>query len=334
MTSWKGLPLVALLSVVSEVARADETAPLAAEAVPPQAPASATAPAMSVPAAAPPATDLPTLLAIGATSYVTTAVLHEGIGHMVIGCGLAGERMRGFSLSVAGCEESGSISSHRIVAGAAVPTNFLAGSGFATHLLLDPPRDGSLYYFEWLMMTINLMQASGYLMVGPWVGAGDMSTEGVLRNAKSPLGLQLGMSVTGTAMMGGTLFLANHLAEPLLGTDSALRDSRRWKLTIPAYLFGSTLVTSSSLLTRGMPEASVTAAIANFAGTLFLAYMPLFFSSDTFYPSKGSHPSAKPIERSIPWLALGAASTIAAVFVLGPGIGRFDSPHPFDPSRL
>lgn len=280
-----------------------------------------------------PATDMPTLLGIGATSYVATAVLHEALGHMVIGCGLAAERMRGFSLAVAACEENRTTASHRIVAGAAVPTNLLAGGALATSLLLAPPKDGETYYFEWLTMTINLMQASGYLMFGPWIPASDMGTRGVLRGISSPLAAQLGMSLTGTAMMGGTLFLANHLVEPLLGDEPSVRSSRRWTLTIPAYLFGSTLVTSTSLLTRGVPEAALTAAIANFAGTLFLAYMPLFFSSDTFYPSRGSHANAKSIERSIPWLVVGAASTLAAVFVLGPGLGRFDEPHPFDPSR-
>jgi hypothetical protein len=133
-------------------------------------------------------------------------------------------------------------------------------------------------------------------------------------------------------MTFGTVFLANWLSQPLLGDEAGTRNSRRLTLTLWPYLVGSTFITASGLLSRAGSEYAVSAAVATFAGTLFLAYIPLFFRGDAFYPGEPVRGPALPIERSKPWLIAGALSLVLGLAVFGPGLGDFPTPHPLDPS--
>lgn len=278
--------------------------------------------------------DLPTVLAIGAGVYTTTALVHEGLGHET-GCLLGGGRPLGFSLAVAGCDETGiSAGGHRLLVAGGATANLVVGAGLGTGLWLAPPEDGTAYYALWLASVVNLLQAGGYLMVGPWAPVGDFGDDGFVRDVGAKLPAKLGLSAAGLGLTAGTLFWGNALSEPLLGGDPEERAARQWRLTIPAYLGGAGLVTAGSLLNRAGSEYAVSAAVANFAGTLFLAYVPLFFSGDLFYPDAAGRPDrALPIERSPLWIGLGTTVALGSVLVFGPGVGDFPTPHPFDPTR-
>ncbi len=276
-------------------------------------------------------TDVPTVLSIAAVTYVGTSLVHEGLGHEG-GCLAAGGSPAGLSLAVAGCDGALSGGGARLVSVGGATANLAVGGGLAAGLALAPPDDGAAYFALWLGSLVNLYQAGGYLMVGPWVPAGDFGSQGALRGVAEPLPWQLGLSAAGLGLTAGTLFLGNRLAEPLLGADPDERASRQWSLTLGPYLLGSGLVTASSLLGRVGPAYAASAAVATFAGTLFLAYQPLFFSDDFFYPDASKRPArGKPIERRTLWLAAGATAVVLAVGVFGPGVGPFEEPHPFVP---
>lgn len=278
-------------------------------------------------------TDLPTVLSIGIVSYSQASLLHEGLGHE-LGCVLGGGRPRGFSTAVAGCNEDDlTPGGWRWTAAGGAGANLLAGAGFATGLALGQPRDGSAYYFLWLSATVNLLQAGGYLLVGPWVPVGDFGKQGFVRDLDPRLPWQIGLSTLGVGITFGSLFLMNDLAEPLLGAEPEGRSSRRWTLTLWPYLVGSSFVTATGLLCRAGPEFALSAAVANFAGTLFLAYMPIFFTDDFWYPSADESPDRPlSIPRSTPWLVAAALTAVVVATVFGPGIGSFPNPHPLDPS--
>ncbi len=199
-------------------------------------------------------------------------------------------------------------------------------------LLLSPPADGNEYYFLWLTAVVNLFQAEGYLMFSPWIGVGDFrATEGgFLEGLEPSWAWKTGLSVGGLVLTGATIFLANSLLEPLLGNDDSTRSSRRWLLTLPAYLVGSALVSASGLLNRAGPEFALSSVLATFAGTLFLAYLPMFFSADLFNPGSRSTHKALAMNRSVPWMVVGTAVALTAVTVFGPGIGR-EYPRPGTP---
>jgi hypothetical protein len=294
--------------------------------------ASAVTDAASAQDAAPPPTDPLTVVGASVFVYGATALLHEGIGHE-LGCAIGGGRPTGVSLAVAHCDQAGvSDGGVRIEKMGGVATNLLAGTALTSSLLLSPPDDGNTYFAMWLASVVNLYQAAGYLMVGPWVPPSDFGTEGALIGVDPALPAQIGVSALGLGLTAGTLFLGNALAEPLLGDEPTVRDDRRWMTTLVPWITGATFVTASTLANREGKEALVPAAMANFAGTLFLAYTPLFFSDDTFYPARRAGMRALPMEREPLWIALGTATAITAITVFGPGVGSgFENPHPIAP---
>jgi hypothetical protein len=254
-------------------------------------------------ARAPIETDLLTVLAIGIDAYTTAALLHEGLGHE-LGCAIGGDRPRGFSTAVASCDvRDMTPGGKRILLAGGAAVNLITGAGAATALALAPPTDGASYYFLWLSSAVNLFQAGGYLMLGPWLPIGDFGTKAFVEDLDPRLPWQIGLSALGVAITTTSLFAVNALSEPLLGSDPAVRSHRRLALTLWPYLVGAGVVSLSGLLSRAGPEFAVSAAVANFAGTLFIAYIPLFFGSDFFYPAASHRPDqALSIERTRPHL--------------------------------
>ncbi|MHB8879509.1 MAG: hypothetical protein ACYC8T_37930, partial [Myxococcaceae bacterium] len=183
------------------------------------------------------------------------------------------------------------------------------------------------------LSAVNMLQAAGYLMVFPWIPeAGDWGTGGVLRGADPVLPWQVGISATGLALTFASVFVLNQLLDPLLGTDGGERVSRRRVLAWVPYLLGSTLLIAGSLFNRLGPDSELgvfSTTVATLGGTIFLAYLPLFFDADFFRAGSRTDGPALPIRSSIPWLAAGAASVVLALAVMGPGVGSgFPEPHP------
>jgi hypothetical protein len=110
------------------------------------------------------------------------------------------------------------------------------------------------------------------------------------------------------------------------------RGKRRWVLTLVPYLTGAAALSLSTILDRdNHGQLCGSPAIATLAGTLPLAYLPLFFSNDVFIPGGRTDRPPLPIVRSGPWIATSAVVALGAVAVLGPGIGPgYTSPHPPD----
>jgi len=270
---------------------------------------------------------VPTVLGISTTTYVSTALFHEGVGHGGA-CLAVGGKVTGISLANAGCEGITPAQERWVDAGG-ILGNGVGALATGLPLLLRPPRRGPGHYALWLHTIVNLQQAGGYLMVGPWLPVGDWGTGGVLEGVERPLGWQIGLSALGIGITGATIPLAHHLGKPLFGDDMKAAQRRRRWLTWTPYFVGSSLIVGSSLLNRAGPEFAASAAVANFAGTLFLAYLPIFFAEDAFVPAPKYGRRPLEIERRTGWMVAGAVVAVAAVTVLGPGIGRYPEPHPF-----
>ena len=273
-------------------------------------------------------TDAVTVAAIAATVYSANAILHEGVGHE-FGCLIGGGKPTGFSTAVAGCEVD-TASGYRLLTAGGALGNLAFGAGFGVSLAAAPPEDGAAHYALWLATVTNLWQASGYLMVGPWLPVGDWGSEGFLRDVDHPLPLQIGLSALGTGMTLGTIPVAHQLGKPLFG-EQRYASGRGRLLTLMPYFGGSSLIVGSALLGRAGPEFAVSAAVSNFAGTLFLAYLPLFFSDKFFEPGDPYKGEIKAIRRSPAWWVVGGVVALGTVAVLGPGVGQFEKPHPLDP---
>lgn len=274
-----------------------------------------------------PAVDVTTAAILGLTVFLGSALVHEGLGHGGA-CLATGGRVRGVSLANAGCEGSRAPAVESVAGPLA---NVAVGGASAGWLLSRPPRDPVAYSYLWLQSSVHLFQASGYLMVGPWVPVGDMGTGGALAGVSRPLPAQLALSAAGAGMTFGTVLLSNHLAAPLWGRGASLdRESRR-RMTVLPYALGGGLVTASSIANRAGPEFAASAGVANLAGTLFLAYIPLFFADEVFIPGPPTDEAPRSLRAQKAWLIAGGVVATAAIATLGPGVGAgYPEPHPLD----
>ena len=203
------------------------------------------------------------------------------------------------------------------------------GVSFGASLWAAPPDDGAAHYHLWLQTVVQLQQAGGYLMLGPWVPVGDWGDSGFFRDVDRPIAGKIAVSAAGLALTAGTIPLAHGLGKPLFGGDRR----RLVALTVGPWLGGSALVTAGSLLNRAGPEFAASAAASTFFGTVFLAYLPLLFADPAFEPGAPHVGPLKPIERKPVWWVVGGVAAVGAVAAFGPGVGRYDQPHPLDPRR-
>ena len=278
-------------------------------------------------AAAGPAVDLPTAAILGVTVFWGSALVHEGLGHGGA-CLATGGRVRGVSLANVGCEGSRAPAFEKVAGPLA---NVAVGGASAGWLLSRPPRDPVAYSYLWLQSSVHLFQASGYLMVGPWVPVGDMGTGGALAGVSRPLPAQLALSAAGAGMTFGTVLLSNHLAAPLWGRGASLDRKSRRRMTVLPYALGGGLVTASSIANRAGPEFAASAGVANLAGTLFLAYIPLFFADEAFIPGPPTDEAPRSLRAQKAWLIAGGLVATAAIATFGPGVGAgYPEPHPLD----
>jgi hypothetical protein len=273
-------------------------------------------------------TDFPTVLSISLATYVSTALLHEGLGHQT-GCALQGGQPLGFSTANAGCDPGGLFFDE---VGGALVGNGVGALATGIPLVVAPPtKNGAAYYALWLHTLVNLQQIGGYMMVGAWIPVGDWGPGGALSELDNPLPAQIALSATGLAITAATIPLAHHWGKPLFGDDMVRSQSRRRMLTWTPWLAGSSLIVGSAFLNRAGPEFAATAAFANFAGTLFLAYLPVFFADDVFVPGPKSGKQPLAITRQPVWWVVGGIAAVGAVAAFGPGIGQYPEPHPLAP---
>jgi hypothetical protein len=280
-------------------------------------------------------TNVPTVLAVSAAVYTSAALLHEGFGHQM-GCWAAGRRPIGFSTANAGCDPDTPLLD---AMGGALFGNGLGALATGIPLLLEPPKDGATYYAFWLHTLVNVQQIGGYMLVGPWLPVGDWGDAGVLASVRprQRLPWRIGLSAVGLGITAASIPLAHGLGRPLFGDDMKAGQARRRLLTWVPWLAGSSLIVGSALLNRAGPQFAISSGIANFAGTLFLAYLPVFFADDAFAPKRqktlrsGPPTRVLPIRKRPAWWVIGGIAAVGAVLVFGPGVGRYDEPHPFVP---
>jgi hypothetical protein len=296
----------------------------------PEAGPEAASPAAGAPTAGPeaaPAVDLATAAALGVTVFWGSALVHEGLGHGGA-CLATGGRVEGVSLANVGCVGSRAPAFEKLAGPLA---NVAVGGASAGWLLARPPRDPVAYSYLWLQSAVHLFQASGYLMVGPWVPVGDMGTGGVLAGVSRPLPAQVALSAAGAGMTFGTVLLSNHLGAPIWGRGAELDRKSRRRMTVLPYTLGGGLITASSIANRAGPEFAASAGVANLAGTLFLAYMPLFFADEVFIPGPAVDGPPRSVRAEKAWLIAGGVVATAAIATFGPGVGPgYPEPHPLD----
>lgn len=258
--------------------------------------------------------DIPTLIAIGLVAYAITNLSHEGLGHGGA-CVLLGGKAVGLNAVYFDCDEVGfSDAAVKGVAAGGTIVNLVFGAIFAAGLHLAARAELRLRYFLWLLMTLSLLQATGYWLFS---GLGNIGDWAKVVKGWEPVFLWRGLlAVAGGVGYYLSVRLALRTLSTMLGGGSArARDARI--LTLVPYLAGGAMYVIAGLFNPiSLLLVLISAAAASFGGASALAWMTPMLRDVKRYPA----PDAPPVVlgRSLPWIVAGAVVAGVFIVVLGP----------------
>lgn len=252
--------------------------------------------------------DVATIIAISVIVFAISNVIHEGAGHGGA-CLISGGHARVLSTVHFDC----SIDSRFISAGGTL-ANLLAGFLAWFVFRASKRAPGSLRFFFWLLLTINLMSAAGYWFFSGTANIGDWAD--VVHGLHPAWACRVGLAVLGFATYSLLVWFSLHELRSMLATRDLRRGGAK-DLTIVPYLTGGILFTLAGLLNPvGMILVAISAAASSFGGASGLAWMTQYIRSR---PGDAAMPGIS-LPRSPAWIA--AACVVAGLFivVLGSGI--------------
>ena len=243
-------------------------------------------------------TDKFTAGSIGIVTYLIADFSHEALGHG-IACLALGGKVAQLTSTYVEC----TVDAPAVTAAGSV-VNVLAG--VVAFGILALARHGlgvwSRYFF-WLLGTLNLLVAGGYLMVSPLFGFGDWFV--FSERMSYPWPWKIGLTVLGVgiglvgARSGGRALGA------WLGSSAKKRGSRLQTVTWAPYLAGSLASTVAGLLNPlGWKMVLMSAVASSFFGTCWLVF---FVPS---YAEKIPCVSSEDWPRHRGWIAAGATASI------------------------
>lgn len=260
--------------------------------------------------------DLLTLIAIAIVAYAISNIAHEGLGHggacLLVGC----KPHLLTTMQFDGDETQLSSAAVRIIAaGGSIVNLLLAGAGalLLNRARIDRPNG---WFFLWLLTSISLLQATGYLLfsgvgnVGDWV----VVTSGLPGGVAWKFALIAAGAVSyWLAVRWSMRRLGIHLREQV---PARVREA--YGYTLPAYFTGAALAIVAGVFDPAAQAIILIAGVAaSMGGTSGLAWGPQQLRNPVFAPAV--QPLA-PIERSWTWIAFGVVCAAVFVLVLGPGV--------------
>jgi hypothetical protein len=259
--------------------------------------------------------DIPTLIAIAIVAYALSNFAHEGLGHggacLLVHCS---------PHLVSSMQFDGDMT--QISSGA---RRFIAAGGTLVNLLVAAisfvswrrSRADSAWFFFWLLTTISLLQATGYLLFSGLGNVGDWAV--VVEGWRGSLAWHVGLALIG----GATYWLATRWAMKNLGarlhaTTSIERTRAAYRYTLIAYLAGGALyLLAGSFDPAGLVILLISGVAASFGGTSGLAWGPQLLKSSGLTTQTST---TLTLRRDWRWIAFGSVCAIVYVAVLGPGV--------------
>lgn len=256
--------------------------------------------------------DLPTLVAIAVVAFALANVAHEGLGHGGA-CLIGGSRPLVLSSVHFECDEGLlSDAGRRLLAAGGTVVNVVVG-GLAALAFRTVRRGPHLRWFLWLLASVNLFQAAGYLLFSGLGDVGDWAE--VIAGRQPSWAWHAGLAVGGAAAYVGIARTAARGLAPLLRDDARVAHTRQ--LAVPSYWSGGVLYCVSSLLNPLGPSLLlISAAAASLGGASGLLWFHEFLRGD----SGPAAPDAIMVTRHTAWLAAGAVTAAVFIGVLGPGV--------------
>lgn len=270
----------------------------------------------SIPTTIPSTFDRLTLIALSALAYITAVGLHEHLGHTAM-CIVLGSHPIEVGAFYVDCDYAGlSDLGIRLVAIAGPAVSL--GIGIVCFLILRhfPSRLFTSNYFVWLLGSIGLMSASGYLFFSGISGAGDFGTtrDGVFYQVTPEWLLRTVLVIVGIVSYLLVVHLAVHEIDQYINGVGNTRIRYAHQLTLTSYLTGAIVYIAIGLLNpHGLIIVVVSAAASSLGATSGLIWMMRLLDRDR----QVLRPELT-IQRSWWWIALGGMVTVIYAMILGP----------------
>jgi len=272
----------------------------------------------TLPAANPPKPDTLTLIAISALAYIAAVGLHEHLGHTAA-CFLLGSHPIEIGAFYVNCDYSRmSDLNIRLVTLAGPLVSLLVGILSLLALRNRTPRARSAAYFVWLLGTIGLMSATGYLLFSGVSGIGDFGTtrDGAFYQASPEWLWRAVLTVAGLASYYLVIFISVRKIDPLIAGEGRGRIRAARMMALISYLTGAVVSILTGLLNpHGLIIVLISSAASSLGATSGLLWMMQMLNRKGQVPAPGLA-----FQRSWVWIALGAAVTVVYAVVLGPTI--------------
>jgi hypothetical protein len=253
--------------------------------------------------------NFPAIIAISVVAFAAANLLHEGAGHGGA-CWLAGGHAKALSTVHFECSRGS-----RFVSAGGTLVNLIAGLLCWIRIRFLRHKSGHVRYFVWLLMTVNLLQAGGYLLFS---GLGNFGDWADVIAGLTPVWLwRTGLTVLGAVSYVLAVWLALLELRPFLAANDWRRGGAK-DLTLVPYITGGILYTVAGFLNPvGMMLVGLSAAAASFGGTSGMAWMTQWLGSR--FVRKSRSPCFT-LQHSRGWLI--AAFITASLFIglLGRGI--------------
>jgi hypothetical protein len=237
-------------------------------------------------------------------------VVHEGLGHGGA-CLITGGR----PLLVTTVSMDCSADNRLVIAGGTLMNAAAAGLFFLAgrNARLTAPH---LKYFAWLSMTVNLLDAAGYLAFSGVGGFGDWAM--FIHGFRPQWAWRMGLAIAG----GGAYLLCVRWSllalRPLVG-GGARRYLVARRLCIPPYLAGGIVACLAGAFNpQGWFLVMMAAAAPAFGGKSALIWGPEWLRGSSI--PAGPDATPVPIPRNWAWIVAGIVTGVCFILVLGPGV--------------
>jgi hypothetical protein len=262
-----------------------------------------------------------TVAAIAVIAYALANVLHEGLGHggacLVVGCTPKVLSSMHFDGNTTGLSRA---ATNFIEAGGTL-ANLLAAvvsfAWFRTHAAASVHAR----YFAWLLGTVNLLHAAGYLLFSGVGNIGDWAA--IVRGLQPAWVWRTTMAVLGGTAYWFSVRYALVTMGPFIGGETPERYRRGLTLMLVPYVTGAVLyLVAGAFNPVGLVLVAISAAPASLGGTSGLAWGPQYLRGNII-PRADVSPTV--VSRSTGWIVTAAAVALVFVAILGPGItfGKF-----------
>lgn len=259
--------------------------------------------------------DLLTLAGVSATAYAISNIVHEGLGHggacLLVGC----KPLRLTSLFFEGDRTGLSDIASRIIPAGGSIANLVAASLALGLLARMKKGSAATWLFLWLLATISLMQATGYLLFSGIGGIGDWAA--VIAGWPGQGLWRAGMAIIGGVSYWWVTAWSMRRLSGQLGSSGNECMREAYRFTIPAYITGGLLYVIAGLPGPGGLEIVLISGVAaSFGGTSGLAWGPRLLRRRT----ETSDVSPLRLTRDWRWATAGLLSAAMFILVIGTGL--------------